>query len=53
MKKEFDTKMVYRVWYGRNCEMEAFFTDKETAEAFAKTVDGHLNRWTWEMKIEK
>ena len=34
-------------------EKEAFFTSKEDAEEFAKTVSGYVNKWSWQMKIEK
>lgn len=53
MKKSYEQKMVYRVWYGERIEKEAFFTEKETAEWFAKAVNGHLNIYKWEMQIEK
>ena len=51
MKKSYEKKMVYRVWYsGHN---EAFFTEKETAEEFAKMVNGFMNVYKWEIQIEK
>lgn len=55
MERQYDTKYVYRVWYGgkTGIEKEAFFTDKQDAEDFAKTVSGHVNVWSWQMKIEK
>lgn len=53
MERNYSTKMVYRVWYGKGIEKEAFFTEKETAEAFTKLVNGNMNIYKWEMKIEK
>lgn len=53
MKKSYEQKTVYRVWYGKNIENEAFFTEKEAAEGFAKAVNGHLNIYLWEMHIEE
>lgn len=54
-KQSYETKYVYRVWYGEKTgfENEAFFTNKADAEAFAKTVNGTVNKWSWQMKIEK
>ena len=48
-----ETKMVYRVWYGPHIEKEAFFTEKEAAEGFAKLVNGRLNVYKWQMQIEE
>lgn len=53
MEQNYDTKMVYRVWYGKDVKKEAFFTDKEAAEGFTKLVDGHLNIYKWKMLIEQ
>lgn len=56
MEKEFETKYVYRVWYfGKRLDeaKEAFFTNKEDAQEFAETVNGHMNKWSWEIQIEK
>lgn len=53
MKTNYQTKYVYRVWYGAGIEKEAFFTDNEAAEAFAKLVNGTMNKWRWEMQIEE
>ena len=52
-EKEWEQKIVYRVWYGEQIEHEAFFTVKRDAQEFAEKVNGHLNKWLWEMKIEK
>ena len=51
--KKFEKKMVYRVWYGPRIEKEAFFTEKDAAEAFAKLVGGNMNAYRWEMQIEE
>lgn len=53
MKKSYEQKTVYRVWYGEHIENEAFFTEKEAAKKFAKAVDGHMNIYLWEMQIEE
>lgn len=55
MERNYDTKYVYRVWYGgeTGVDNEAFFTVKSDAEAFAKMVNGTVNKWSWQMKIEK
>lgn len=53
MEKNYEQKIVYRVWYGKNIENEAFFTEKEAAKKFAETVDGNMNMYLWEMQIEK
>lgn len=53
MKKDYESKMVYRVWYGDGIKKEAFFTEKEAAEGFAKLVNGNLNIYKWEMLIEE
>lgn len=53
MDKNYETKMVYRVWYGKNIEKEAFFTEKESAEAFSQLMNGHMNIYKWEMLIEE
>ena len=59
-KKNWETKHVYRVWYTEaGVDKEAFFTDKVTAQWFAEKVQetgatyAIVNRWRWEMKIEK
>ena len=39
MKKKYEKKMVYRVWDGKSIEKEAFFTEKEAAEGFAKLAE--------------
>lgn len=52
-EKNYEQKTVYRVWYGKNIENEAFFTEKEAAKKFAEAVDGHMNIYLWEMQIEE
>lgn len=53
MEKNYETKYVYRVWYGTSIEKQAFFTEKEAAEAFAKLVSGAMNKYKWEIRIEE
>lgn len=53
MERTWESKMVYRVWYGPHIEHEAFFTEKKAAEDFAKLVNGRLNVYKWEMQIEE
>lgn len=54
MEKNFETKHVYRVWFGHAEDtQEAFFTNKADAQAFASLVRGIVNNWQWEMKIEE
>lgn len=55
MEKQYETKYVYRVWYGGDTgiENEAFFTVKIDADAFAQLVNGTVNKYSWQMKIEK
>lgn len=53
IKKSYEKKMVYRVWYGDGMGKEAFFTEKETAEGFVRLVNGRMNQYKWEMQIEE
>lgn len=48
-----EKKMVYRVWYGKKLEKEAFFTEEVEAEDFARLIKGAvMNHYRWEMNIE-
>lgn len=56
-KVDYETKYVYRVWYHPTIDNpigdEAFFTNRKDAENFSALVNGNMNVWAWEMKIEK
>ena len=60
MEKRFETKHVYRVWTFGAFETEAFFTQKSEAIRYTEMLNelagkevAVMNRWQWEMKIEK
>lgn len=52
IQREYNTLYMYRVWYD-GLNKEAFFTSKEDAVSFAETVNGIVNKWTWQVLIEK
>ena len=53
MKKDYEKRMVYRVWYGPKFENEAFFTDITAAQIFAMKINAPLNKYKWKMLIER
>lgn len=55
-EKEYETKYMYRVWYGPKMK-SAMFEDKNVAEKFAAEMYSTgtnvvMNVWTWEVKVE-
>lgn len=53
MAKRFESHYMWRVFYGENLAREAYFSNKEDAERFAKENNGVFNRWSWEVQIEE
>ena len=58
IERDYETRYVYRVWYTEkgttgNTNKEAYFTDKNDAANFATEVNGIMNRWQWQVLIEK
>lgn len=52
VERQYNEMYVYRVWYD-GVNKEAFFTSKEDAEKFAESVNGIINKWSWQIMIEK
>ncbi len=58
MEKNYETKLMYRVWVMKDGTSEALFETKEMAETFAELMEKQgipcsVNKWRWEVKVEK
>ena len=57
---EFESKMMYKVFWIEDTLKEAYFESKEDAIMFKKimfaaypTIEVHINKWSWKVLIEK